>query len=55
MLVRRVREGTGTLQWALISKTTGRVLRWFGKKKPSANVVAKAEKEIQYFKHKGRQ
>jgi len=38
-------------EWALVSKTTGRVLRKYGKNKPSDDVVTQDEKEIQFFKH----
>ncbi len=44
-LVQRENE-EGETEWCLISKTTGRVLRWFGKSKPSDEVVAQAEREI---------
>jgi hypothetical protein len=40
-------------EWALLSiSKPGRVLEWFGSKKPSAATVEKSEKRIQYFKHR---
>lgn len=39
-------------RWALVSKNTGRVLRYYKRKgKPSDSWVSKTEKQIQYFKH----
>ena len=37
-------------EWALVSKTKGKVLRWFGPEKPSKEDVAKEEARIHYFK-----
>lgn len=40
-------------KWAIVSKTNGRVLRWFkGEGKPSEEWVKAQEAEINYFKHK---
>jgi hypothetical protein len=42
----------GEKQWALVSrKDSSKVLKWFGKKKPSEEAVAKEEKRVQYFKN----
>lgn len=38
-------------EWVLVSKKSGRVLRKYGKEKPSEEAVAQDEREIQYFKH----
>lgn len=39
-------------KWALVSKRTGRPLRYFhGSGKPSAEWVASAERSVQYWKH----
>lgn len=51
-LVKQKREDTGRSEWALVSKKSGRVLKWFGTKKPSEEAVQKEEKRIQYFQHK---
>lgn len=40
-------------EWVLLSKESKRVLRKYGKEKPSDETVAQDEREIQYFKHKG--
>ena len=40
-------------RYALVSKTNpGKVLKWFGKKKPSKEAVTKEERRINWFKHK---
>lgn len=40
-------------RWALVStKDPGKVLKWFGKNKPSSNAVDHQEKRVDYFKHK---
>jgi len=52
MLAHRKNPKTGKLEYALISKTTGRVLRWFGTKKPSKKRFNAAERQIQFFKHR---
>jgi len=44
---------TGRKEYALVSRTSGRVLQWFGAGKPSKERVMKAEKRVQYYKHKG--
>ncbi len=41
-------------KWALVSKKTGRPLAYYdGEGKPSDEWVAKQERRIQYFKHRG--
>lgn len=41
-------------KWALVSKKTGRPLRYFhGPGKPSAEWVSKQERSVQYWKHQG--
>lgn len=41
-------------RWALVSKKTGRPLAYYkGEGKPSDEWVAKEERRIQYFKHRG--
>lgn len=54
MLAKRKDPDDGKTKWALISKTTGRVLKWFGTKKPSKERFAKEERRIAYFKHLGK-
>jgi hypothetical protein len=36
-------------EWALVSKTNGRVLKWFGPTKPSKDQVAKEERRVHSF------
>jgi len=50
-LVQKHNDKTNKEEWALISKHSGRVLKWFGSAKPSKEEVAKEEHRIQYFKH----
>lgn len=50
-LVQRKHEETGKLEWALVSKKDGKVLKWFGARKPSEESVQKEERRVQYFKH----
>ena len=41
-------------RWALVSKKTGRPLRYYkGEGKPSNEWITQQEKEIQYFKNMG--
>lgn len=54
ILKKRYREETGKSEWALVSKSNGRVLKWFGGKKPSSENVLKEERRVQWFKHKGK-
>lgn len=53
MLEQRVHPDTGRKRWCLVSRTTGRVLRWFGTKKPSPELVARAEAIIRRHAEKG--
>ena len=54
ILRKKFNEKTNQTEWALLSrKKPHRVLRWFGARKPSEERVAKEEKRIQFFKHKG--
>ena len=54
ILKKKYREETGKSEWALVSKSNGRVLKWFGGKKPSSENVLKEERRVQWFKHKGK-
>jgi len=39
-------------RWALISVSKpGKILKWFGNKKPSEASVSKEERRVEYFKH----
>lgn len=52
ILRKKYREDKDRSEWALVSKKGGKVLKWFGKQKPSEERVKKEEQRIQYFKHK---
>lgn len=39
-------------EWALVARSTGRILQWFGVKKPSKGTFDEAEQRVQYFKAK---
>lgn len=51
ILTQKVNPSTGLKEWALVSKSKRRPLKYFGTRKPSDERVAKEEKRIQYFKH----
>jgi hypothetical protein len=53
LLRQRKNPKTGKTEWALVSHS-GRVLEWFGVKKPSKGRVDKAEARVNYYKHKGK-
>jgi hypothetical protein len=52
-LVQRHNDKTDQQEWALVSKKSDRVLKWFGARKPSDEAVKKEERRVQYFKHQG--
>lgn len=53
VLVKKKNEKTEKMEWALVStKDEGKVLKWFGTKKPSKEKVDKEERRVQFFKHK---
>lgn len=53
MLTRR--KHNGKLEWCLISRSNPmKILKWFGKSKPSDEAVAKEEARVEYFKHLNR-
>jgi hypothetical protein len=52
MLKKHVRESTGEMEWALMSVSNPRkVLKWFGKSRPSTERVAKEERRVEFYKH----
>lgn len=57
MLTRRTNPKTLRKEWCLVSVhgRTKRVLKWFGKIRPSDEAVAKEEARIQYFANKNKQ
>ncbi len=55
MLSKKVNPHTGKSEYCLESVTSkGKVLEWYGPKKPSEARVQKSEKRVQYFKHMGK-
>lgn len=59
IVTEKFRKDKNRKEWALVSKKPDartrkrRVLKWFGTQKPTKEQIAKEEKRIQYFKHKG--
>jgi hypothetical protein len=51
ILKKQYRQDKGRSEWALLSKKSNRVLKWFGPTKPSHDRVLKEERRVQYFKH----
>lgn len=51
MLKQKTNPKSGKKEWALVSKSSGKALQYFGTKKPSKEVVNKAEGRVQAFKH----
>jgi hypothetical protein len=44
---------TGKTEWALVSKSKpGKVLEYFGTKRPSETRIERAEKRVQYYKNR---
>jgi len=53
MLRQKVRESTGKKEWCLVSVTKpGKVLEWYGARKPSEGRVSESERRVEYYKHK---
>jgi len=52
MLGQKVNPHSGKKEWALLSiSKPGRVLEWYGTKKPSKEKVANSERRVQWYKH----
>ena len=49
-LVQRHNDNTDRKEWALISKKSNRILKWFGPTKPSDEAVQKEERRVQFWK-----
>jgi len=55
MLKQKVNSNSGKKEWCLVSVSSpGKILKWFGTVKPSKESVAKEERRVEYFKHKGK-
>ena len=51
-LVKRYNKKTKRTEYALASRSDpSKILRWFGKRKPSKERVTKEERRVQFFKH----
>lgn len=51
ILTKKINPKTGKKEWALVSHSKHRALKYFGTRKPSEEEVAKEEQRIQFFKH----
>jgi hypothetical protein len=55
-LVQKYRKDTKREEWALVESEgpikSAQVLEWFGASKPSKEKVLKAERRVQFFKHR---
>ncbi len=54
MLAQRVNPKTGKKQYCLVSVSSGRVLEWYGAKRPNDERVKKSESRVNYFKYRGK-
>ena len=51
MVVKRMfRDKTKQMEYVLLSRKTGRPLKWFGTKKPTEREIGKEEERIQRFR-----
>ena len=53
MLTQRHNPHTNREEYCLVSIGSGKVLEWYGPKKPSDERVKESEARVQWFKHKG--
>jgi hypothetical protein len=53
MLDKRMNPNTGRQEYCLVSIGSGKVLEWYGPKKPSEEKVQESEARVNWFKHKG--
>jgi len=53
MLRQKVNPHSGEKEYCLLSKSKpGKVLEWYGKKKPSPERVEKTERRVQWYKNR---
>ena len=52
MLDKRKNPNTGREEYCLVSISSGKVLEWYGPKKPSDEKVRESEARVNYFKHR---
>ena len=53
MLDKRKNPHTGHEEYCLVSVSSGKVLEWYGTRKPSDERVKDSEARVNWFKHKG--
>ena len=53
MLDKCTNPETGREEYCLVSVSSGKVLEWYGPKKPNEEKVKESEARVNYFKHKG--
>lgn len=52
VLIQKVNPKTHEKEWALVSREDhAKILKWFGKTKPSDEEIKKQERRVQFFKH----
>jgi hypothetical protein len=52
MVKKCVRQSTGEMEWALVSRhNNSKILKWFGKSRPSEIQIKKEEDRIESHKH----
>jgi hypothetical protein len=54
MLDMRKNPHTGREEYCLVSVSSGKVLEWYGTRKPSDEKVKDSEARVNWFKHKGK-
>jgi hypothetical protein len=53
MLRRKINPKSGKEEYCLVSrKDPSKILKWFGKARPSDDAIAKEERRVEFFKHK---
>ena len=52
MIDKRKNPKTGKVEYCLVSVSNGKVLEWYGAKKPSGEKVRASEARVNWFKHK---
>ncbi len=52
MLDKRKNPKTGKEEYCLVSISNGRVLEWYGVRKPSDKKLKESEDRVNWFKHK---
>ena len=53
MIDKRKNPKTERIEYCLVSVSSGKVLEWYGPKKPNEEKVKESEARVNWFKHKG--